>query len=192
MDGYRDGRFFLPLDNAIPATLTHLFAVHEGVPGHHFQFSIQYNSPTIPLVRKITLIPGFVEGWAVYAEALCAENGLVDPIAIQNRLLDLYLGTVIDTGINELQWTREKANEYISSIIGTDSDALIDSVIAFPGLIPGYAVGYDQFQSLREKAEDELKDRFDIKAFHSVLLRNGNMPFSMLEQQVNQYIESAK
>ncbi|OXS52928.1 hypothetical protein B1A99_31740 [Cohnella sp. CIP 111063] len=190
VDGSRDGRFFLPLDNAIPASLAHLLAVHEGVPGHHLQISIQYDSPTIPLVRKANLLPGFVEGWAVYAETLCADSGLLDPVTVQSHLLNSYLGAVVDTGINGLKWTREQANENITSLIGTGSDDLIDSVIAFPGLLSSYAIGYDQFQSFREKAEDELQDRFDLKAFHSVLLRNGTMPFPILEQQVNQYIES--
>lgn len=118
--------------------------------------------------------------------------GLLNQNTVQEHLLYFHLGTVIDTGINGLRWTREQANEYLVSMTGKKSDAFIDSVIAFPGLTTSYAIGYDQFQSLREKAEKELGDRFDIKTFHSVLLREGSMPFPILEQQVNQYIKSAK
>lgn len=135
---------------------------------------------------------GYVEEWAVYMESLCAEKGLLDRNMVLNRLLGNSMGTVIDTGIHGLKWTREQANEYLVSVTGTGNDALIDSVIAYPELNENYAIGSEQFQSLREKAESELGDRFDIKAFHSVLLRNGNMPFPILEQQVNQYIKSAK
>ncbi|OAB27465.1 hypothetical protein PMSD_23470 [Paenibacillus macquariensis subsp. defensor] len=119
--------------------------------------------------------------------------GLLDQKMVQNGLLSSYVGTVIDTGINGLKWTREQAYEYMVSMIGPEM-ILINSAFAFPGFKTSYAIGYDQFQfqSLREKAESELKDRFDIKTFHSVLLRNGNMPFPILEQQVNQYIKSAK
>ena len=120
------------------------------------------------------------------------EKGLLDRNTVLIRLANLSIGTVIDTGIHGLKWTREQANEYLVSVIGTRSDAFIDSVIAYPGQKGNYAIGSEQFQSFREKAKSELGDRFDIKAFHSVLLRNGNMPFPILEQQVNQYIKSAK
>ncbi|MEK3862325.1 DUF885 domain-containing protein [Paenibacillus sp. FSL H7-0716] len=192
IDGDRSGRFVIPLENPTSEEIVKLLALHEGIPGHHFQFSIQYDQPSIPLIRKITMTAGFVEGWAVYMESLCAEKGLLDRNMVLNRLLGNSRGTVIDTGIHGLKWTREQANEYLVSVTGTGNDALIDSVIAYPGLNENYAIGSEQFQSLREKAESELGDRFDIKAFHSVLLRNGNMPFPILEQQVNQYIKSAK
>ncbi|GGH20245.1 DUF885 family protein [Paenibacillus segetis] len=169
-----------------------MFAMHEGVPGHHFQISIEYNQPEIPFARNLTNIRGFSEGWAVYAQTLGVEMNLLDQKTVQNHLLYFYLGTVIDTGINGLKWTREQANAYLVSMIGTEVNAWIDSAIAFPGQTISYTIGYDQFQSLREIAESELKDRFDIKTFHSVLLRNGKMPFPILEQQVNQYIKSAK
>lgn len=125
-------------------------------------------------------------------ESLCAEKDLLDRNMVLNRLLGNSIGTVIDTGIHGLKWTREQANEYLVCAIGTRNDAVIDIVIAYPGLNESYAIGSEQFQSLREKAEIELGDRFDIKAFHSVLLRSGIMPFPMLEQLVNQYIRSVK
>ncbi|MEK3943649.1 DUF885 family protein [Paenibacillus sp. FSL E2-0177] len=192
IDGDRSGRFVIPLENPTSEEIVKLLALHEGIPGHHFQFSIQYDQPSIPLIRKITMTAGYVEEWAVYMESLCAEKGLLDRNMVLNRLLGNSMGTVIDTGIHGLKWTREQANEYLVSVTGTGNDALIDSVIAYPELNENYAIGSEQFQSLREKAESELGDRFDIKAFHSVLLRNGNMPFPILEQQVNQYIKSAK
>jgi len=192
IDGDRSGRFVIPFENPIPEEMVKMLALHEGIPGHHFQFSIQYDQPTIPLIRKITMSPGYVEGWAVYMESLCAEKGLLDRNTVLIRLANLSIGTVLDTGIHGLKWTREQANEYLVSVIGTESDAFIDSVIAYPGQKGSYAIGSDQFQSLRERAESELGHRFDIKAFHSVILRNGNMPFPILEQQVNQYINSAK
>ncbi|SMF85845.1 Uncharacterized conserved protein, DUF885 familyt [Paenibacillus uliginis N3/975] len=192
IDGDRSGRFVIPLENPTSEEMVKMLALHEGIPGHHLQFSIQYDQPTIPLVRKMMMTSGYVEGWAVYMESLCAEKGLLDRNTVLIRLLQNSIGTVIDTGIHELKWTREQANEYLVSAIGTENDAFIDYVIAFPGLNAYYVIGSEQFQSLREKAKSELGDRFDIKAFHSVLLRNGNMPFSILEQQVNQYINSAK
>ena len=192
INGDRNGRFFFPPGRLFFEEEAKMFAMHEGVPGHHFHFSIEYNQPAIPLARKITNLPGFSEGWAIYAQTLGVEMGLLDQKTVQNHLLYFYLETVIDTGINGLKWTREQAYEYLVSMDRTEFSALIDSAIAFPGQTISYAIGYDQFQSLREKAESELKDRFDIKTFHSVLLRNGKMPFPILEQQVNQYIKSAK
>ncbi|REK76919.1 DUF885 domain-containing protein [Paenibacillus paeoniae] len=192
LNGDRNGRFFFPPDSRFFEDSAKMFAMHEGVPGHHFQYSIQYNQPEIPIVRKIASLPGFTEGWATYVETLGVEMGLLNQATVQEHLLYFHVGTVIDTGINGLRWTREQANEYLVSMTGKKSDAFIDSVIAFPGQTTSYSIGYDQFQSLREKAESELGDRFDIKTFHSVLLRNGSMPFPILEQQVNQYIKSAK
>ncbi|MFF2890067.1 DUF885 domain-containing protein [Paenibacillus sp. NPDC057967] len=192
INGDRNGRFFFPPDIPFFEDSAKMFAMHEGVPGHHFQYSIQYNQTEIPLVRKMTSLPGFTEGWATYVETLGVEMGLLNQATVQEHLLYFHVGTVIDTGINGLRWTREQANEYLVSMTGKKSDAFIDSVIAFPGQTTSYSIGYDQFQSLREKAESELGDRFDIKTFHSVLLRNGSMPFPILEQQVNQYIKSAK
>lgn len=192
LDGDRSGRFVVPLESPTSEKMVKMLALHEGIPGHHFQFSIQYDQPTIPLIRKITMTHGYVEGWAVYMESLCAEKGLLDRNTVLIRLANLSIATVIDTGIHGLKWTREQANEYLMSVIGTGDDAFIDDVIANPGRKENYAIGSEQFQSLREKAQSELGDRFDIKAFHSVLLRNGNMPFPILEQQVNQYIKSAK
>ncbi|OAB42492.1 DUF885 domain-containing protein [Paenibacillus glacialis] len=191
INGDRNGRFFFPPYRSIFEEKAKMTAVHEGIPGHHFQYSIQYNQPEIPLARKITNVPGFTEGWATYAQSLGVEMGLLDQKTVQTHLLNVYVGTVIDTGINGLKWTREQAYEYMVRMIGPEM-YLIDKAFASPGQITSYAIGYDQFQSLREKAESELKDRFDIKTFHSVLLRNGNMPFPILEQQVNQYIKSAK
>ncbi|MGG4343032.1 DUF885 domain-containing protein [Paenibacillus lautus] len=192
IDGDRSGRFVIPLENPTSEEMVKMLALHEGIPGHHFQFSIQYDQPTIPFIRKITMTPGYVEGWAVYMESLCAEKSVLDRNTVLIRLGNLSINTVIDTGIHGLKWTREQANEYLVRVIGRGDDAFIDSVIAFPGKTIPYTIGYDQFESLREKAESELGDRFDIKAFHSVLLRNGNMPFPILEQQVKQYIKSAK
>lgn len=192
IDGERSGRFVIPLEPPTSEEMVKMLALHEGIPGHHFQFSIQYDQPTIPFIRKIMMTPGYVEGWAVYMESLCAEKGLLDRDTVLLRLLGNSIGTVLDTGIHELKWTREQANAYLVSMIGTEMNAWIDSAIAFPGQSTSYTIGYDQFQSLREKANSELGDRFDIKAFHSVLLRNGNMPFHILEEQVDQYIQSAK
>lgn len=192
IDGDRSGRFVIPLQTPTSEEMVKMLALHEGIPGHHYQISIQYDSPTIPLIRKITMSSGYVEGWAVYMESLSEEKGLLDRNTVLSRLLANTIGTVIDTGIHGLQWTREQANEYLVSVIGMTSDVLIDSVIAYPGLNASYAIGSEQFRSLREKAESELGDRFDIKAFHSALLRGGSMPFPILEQQVNQYIQSAE
>jgi|GEM_PF-2011899 Uncharacterized protein conserved in bacteria len=191
IDGTRGGRVFVPTDQPLPMSAIKLYAVHEAILGHHLQYSIQ-NRQSIPLARKTLLFSGYIEGWGLYSEALAVEMGLLDRTTVQNHIINLYLGTVIDTGINGLQWTRDQANDYLRSTIGIGSDALIDSVIAIPGLYESYAIGYEQFQSLREKAEDELKDRFDIRAFHSVLLRDGGMPFPVLEQLVDQYIKSAE
>lgn len=190
--GDRNGVFFFPPTRQFSEEEAKMFAMHEGFPGHHFQYTIEYNQPEIPLARKITKIPGYSEGWGIYAQTLGVEMGVLDQETVQTHLLGFYLGTVIDTGINGLQWTREQANAYLVSMIGTEMNALIDSAIAFPGQTISYTIGYDQIQSLRKKAESELKDRFDIKTFHSVLLRNGKMPFPKLEQQVNQYIKSVK
>ncbi|RJX37490.1 DUF885 domain-containing protein [Paenibacillus pinisoli] len=192
LNGDRNGRFFFPPDTRSFEEDAKMFALHEGVPGHHFQYSIQYNQSEIPLVRKMASLPGFTEGWATYVETLGVEMGLLNQKTVQEHLLYFHIGTVIDTGINGLKWTREQANDYLISMTGRKSDAFIDNVIAFPGQTTSYAIGYDQFLSLREKAESELGDRFDIKTFHSVLLRDGSMPFPILEQQVNQYIKSAK
>jgi len=198
-DGSRPGTFYANLYDvtATPKFGMRTLAYHEAVPGHHFQLAIQNELQGLPIFRSMLGFTGFTEGWALYAEKLAAELGFQsDPFDDIGRLQAELLRAVrlvVDTGIHYKHWTREQAIKYMSDTTGfadSDVESEIERYIVWPGQALAYKVGMIKILELREKAKQALKDKFDIREFHTTVLKNGALPLTMLEQQVNAYIKS--
>ncbi len=199
MDGSRPGVFFANLRDVkeISKFGMRTLAYHEAIPGHHFQIAIQQEITGVPTFRNLIPFTAYTEGWALYAELLAWEYGLQqDPFNNLGRLqAELFRGVrlVVDTGIHYKRWTREQAIAYMLDNTGMskgDVVAEIERYIVNPGQACAYKIGMLRIVELREKAKQKLGDHFDIRDFHDVVLKNGAMPLSILEQVVNEYVES--
>lgn len=202
MDGSRPGVFFANLYDirATPKFGMKTLAVHEGMPGHHFQIAIQQELKGLPTFRNILPFTVYAEGWALYTEQLMAELGLYkdDPFGDLGRLqAELFraIRLVVDTGIHHKRWSREQAIAYMSGNAGmakSDVESEIERYIVMPGQACAYKVGMMKLLELRSKAQQELGDKFKLTDFHDVVLQNGSMPLAILERVVEQYIAAKK
>jgi uncharacterized protein (DUF885 family) len=198
MDGSRPGTFFINLGDidsntrwSIP-TLTY----HEGSPGHHFQISIGQTLTELPMLRRSLNPSAFSEGWALYAEQLMAEAGVYkdDPAGDLGRLqAEMFRSVrlVLDTGLHRKRWTPEQAIAYMQEKTGMkESDVRIEvnRYLVQPGQAASYKMGQLRLLALREKARRELGDRFDIRAFHDLVLGNGALPMTVVEQAVDAWV----
>jgi uncharacterized protein (DUF885 family) len=198
MDHSRPGIFFANLRDMkeVPQWGMKTIAYHEGIPGHHFQSSISLALKDLPLIRQQTLYAAYGEGWGLYAEQLAAEIGMYkdDPYGELGRLqLELLRAgrLVVDTGIHANGWTREQAIDYMVSTTGmTPSDVTseVERYMALPGQACAYKVGELKILELRARAKSALGPKFSLKDFHAVVLENGGVPLTVLEQLVDEWI----
>lgn len=195
-DGSRPGAFYANTSSAGPRFNMPTIAYHEGIPGHHFQLSIQQEAD-LPTFRKLVQFNAFIEGWALYAEQLAYELGWYegDPYGNLGRLQMQALRAarlVVDTGIHARGWGFEQAVSFMAENTGYPYDAAQGEVaryIAWPAQATSYMVGMLQIMRLRQEAMQRLGDRFDLVEFHHLLLENGAMPLDVLERVVEGYIE---
>ena len=201
LDGSRPGRFFANLYDikATPKFGMRTLAVHEGIPGHHFQIAIAMELEGVPLIRRFAPFTAYTEGWALYAEQVAWEQGLLPtPADNVGRLVsELFRAVrlVVDTGIHDQRWTREEAIDYMLANTGmaeTDVVSEIERYIVMPGQATSYKVGMIKILELRQKAMDTLGDQFDLRDFHDVVLKNGAVPLDILERLVDEYIEETQ
>ena len=169
---------------------------HEAIPGHHFQFAIEHESPDFRLFKSLFFFTGYAEGWALYAEKLGKEYGFYDDIhsligCLRSELFRA-VRLVVDTGIHYKKWTREQTYQYMMDNCGWSSYRQIDRYIVWPGQACAYKIGELKILELREKAKKELGERFDIKDFHSVILKQGSVSLEILEQLVDEHIKATK
>jgi uncharacterized protein (DUF885 family) len=199
LDGSRPGAFHTGIDGgSVPRFGMPTLAYHEAVPGHHFQIGIAQDMD-LPSFQQDIFFNAYVEGWALYAERLAAELGLYedDPYGDLGRLrLELLRAVrlVTDTGLHAMQWTRPEARSYMAEALGDSRQRWVhevDRYIVLPGQATGYKIGMQKILDLRQQAEQELGEDFDLRQFHRVVLENGSMPLEILETVVNQYIDSA-
>lgn len=199
IDGSRPGRFFANLYDikATPKYSMRTLAYHEGIPGHHFQIAISMELEGLPFIRKISPFTAYTEGWALYTEQLAWELGFQkDPFDNIGRLqAELFRAVrlVVDTGIHSKRWTREQAINYMKENTGmaqSDVVAEIERYIVMPGQATSYKIGMMKILSLREHAKKSLGDKFDLRDFHDVVLKNGAVPLDILERLVQQYIDN--
>lgn len=173
-------------------------AYHEGVPGHHFQISLAQDLP-LPAFRQQGAYNSYIEGWALYAEGLGKELGFYqDLYSDYGRLNGALLRAdrlVLDTGVHYKHWTRQQMSDFFHAHPPTsepDMQAETDRYVAWPGQALGYMLGQQTILQLREQARTELGDKFDIKAFHDVILENGAMPLDLMSEQVKGWIAKTK
>ncbi|MEM7353510.1 MAG: DUF885 domain-containing protein, partial [Acidobacteriota bacterium] len=199
MDGSRPGVFFANLYDikATPKYGMRTLAYHEAVPGHHFQIALQMEQEDLPFFRRLIPFTAFSEGWALYAERLAWELGfLEDPYDNLGRLqAELFRSVrlVVDTGIHHQRWSREAAIDYMLANTGmaeSDVTSEIERYFIMPGQACAYKIGMMKILELREKAQEALGERFDLREFHRVVLTGGAMPLPMLERVVDELIES--
>ena len=199
LDGTRPGIFYVPIPNIKEYNYysdEDLF-LHEAIPGHHFQISLQQENTSLPSFRKSLWYSAYGEGWALYSESLGKELGLYkDPYQYFGMLsaeMHRAIRLVVDTGIHTKGWSREKAIQY-SLDNEAESEASITSEIerymANPGQALSYKIGQLKIRELRSRAENKLCDKFDIKIFHERILESGCIPLKLLEEKSDIWIES--
>ncbi len=202
LNGGRPGRLYINLKTtaAYPRwTLPTLF-YHEAEPGHHFQISAAMTLHGLPVLRQVLTPTAYAEGWALYAERLVKEIGFYDkdPLGDLGRLQsEMFRATrlVVDTGMHDRKWSRERAIAYMREKTGMTEDDVtreVERYAAWPGQACAYTIGLLAILKLREQAKAELGGRFDIRAFHDEILGNGGLPLDVLQMSVDDWIARAK
>jgi len=200
-DGSRPGTYYVNLYDmaAMPTMEVEALVYHEGIPGHHLQLAVQTELSDLPAFRKFGGVTAYSEGWGLYAEKLAKDMGqYTDPVRDFGRLqLELHraIRLVVDTGLHAKKWTREQAIRYVLDNSAEPKPAAakaIERYIVMPGQATAYMVGRLKISELRERARTALGDRFDIRAFHDVVLRNGPVPLDLLDTEVMRWIESER
>ena len=171
--------------------------VHEAVPGHHLQSSLNLElGDSIPQFRKDTYLSAYGEGWGLYCEFLAEEMGMYTTLYEQFGKLTYEMWRacrlVVDTGIHAKGWTREQVINYMvenTALSIHEINTETDRYISWPGQALSYKIGEIKIRELRKKAEIELGSSFDIREFHEVVLEQGTVTLSILENRVNNYIE---
>jgi uncharacterized protein (DUF885 family) len=199
LDGSRPGRFYInqksTADN--PKWTLPTLMIHEGAPGHHFQLSAQQLITGVPMLRKVLPFGAYAEGWALYAERVAKiDMGFYDedPLGDLGRLqAEMFRAArlVVDTGMHAKQWTREQAIDYMVAKTGNslpDITREIERYVVWPGQATSYKVGQLAMLRMRDEAEKALGARFDLSAFHELVLMNGSMPLAVLEDLVHEWI----
>eukprot|EP00756_Hemistasia_phaeocysticola_P049326 Hpha_TRINITY_DN23790_c0_g1::TRINITY_DN23790_c0_g1_i1::g.93132::m.93132 len=211
-DGKRPGRFYVNASNLNkrPKYEMPALALHEAIPGHHHQCALALENPTVPDFlryledRRYEFCParrqmytGYLEGWALYCEALGEEMGIYKtPIQIFGRLsmeMMRAVRLVVDTGIHAKKWEVEDAVTYMMEATGMHRHECVAECYryeAWPGQACAYKVGEIAIWRMRREAEEKLGDRFDLKAFHSVLLMSGPMPLDALRSMVERWVDA--
>ena len=200
-DGTRPGIFYVPIPNVTKYNYygdEDLF-LHEAIPGHHFQISLQQENELLPDFRKFNWFGAYGEGWALYTESLGKELGLYkDPYQYFGMLgneMHRAIRLVVDTGIHSKGWTREQAIQYSLENEAESEASIVSEVeryMAIPGQALSYKIGQLKIMELRKKAQEQLKDKFDIKVFHQKVLESGVMPLALLEKKINDWVEKEK
>lgn len=191
------GTYYVHLSDmtANPVTELEAVAYHEGLPGHHMQIAIARELESVPAFRSQTGFSAYSEGWAPYTELLAKEmGGYQDPYSDFGRLVsEMWLGVrlVVDTGIHAMGWSEQQAIDYFASNVSTPLPSIVSEVRRYtvlPGQATSYKIGMIKILELRARAEEALGDRFDIRAFHDVILGGGALPLEILEQRIDNYI----
>jgi uncharacterized protein (DUF885 family) len=176
-----------------------VLTIHEAVPGHHQQLALQQELDLPDFRKHATFFTAFVEGWGLYSERLGIEMELYDtPEKEMGRLsYDMWRACrlVVDTGMHAKGWTRDQAVAFMkdnSALTDANIDAEINRYIGWPGQALAYKVGQLRIMALRQRAEDELGSKFDLRRFHDAVLGQGSVPLDILERQIEDWIAAEK
>lgn len=198
-DGSRPGVFYA---NAYDIKSRPIWAMeslflHEAIPGHHFQRSLQVENENLPGFRRFGGYTAYTEGWGLYAESLGKELGVyTDPyqyFGALNAELWRAIRLVVDTGIHAKEWSRQEVLDFMyenSAVKEARAVAEAERFMAIPGQALAYKIGQLKIREIRNNAEARLGDKFDVKDFHTQILMDGPMPLSMLESKMDDWIES--
>ena len=199
-DGSRPGIYYINQKNmnAVQKHIMNSLAYHEGAPGHHFQIAIQQELQGIPEFRKFGGFSAYSEGWALYAERLAYEAGLYEGMPMRNfgRLAEEMkraVRLVVDTGMHAKQWPLEQSIAYMTAntpMATADIERQIKRYYVLPGQALSYKVGMLTILELRQHAEEQLGEDYDIREFHDAVLKNGAVPMQVLTEVIDAYIKS--
>jgi uncharacterized protein (DUF885 family) len=203
-DGSRPGYYMINTyqPTTRPRYEAEALAFHESVPGHHLQIAIAQELTGIPEFRKHQGTTAYVEGWALYTERLADEMGLysgdLDRIGMLSYDAWRSCRLVVDTGLHAMGWSRQQAIDYMiaNSVLAENNIANeVDRYLSWPGQALAYKLGQLEILKLREEGKKRLGERFDVKGFHDVVLRNGAVALPVLREQVEAWyaqVEAAK
>ncbi|MFK8162744.1 MAG: DUF885 family protein [Lewinella sp.] len=197
-DGTRPGVFYVPIPDVEAYNIfsdEDLF-LHEAIPGHHYQVSLTQENEDLPDFRRSLWYSAYGEGWALYCESLGEELGLYDDpyqyFGMLSAEMHRAIRLVVDTGIHSKGWSREKAIQYSldhEAESAASITAEIERYMAIPGQALSYKIGQLKIRELREKAETQMGDEFEIKEFHNLVLSPGCVPLAVLETMVWEWME---
>ena len=200
-DGSRPGIFYTPIldaKNFVYPGMESLF-LHEAIPGHHYQTSLQMENSNLPEFRKFYWAGAYGEGWALYCESLGKELGVyTNPYQYFGALGDEMhraIRLVVDTGIHAKGWSREKAIDYSLENEPTSMQAAVAEIeryMAIPGQALSYKIGALKIRELRTRYEKELGTKFNLAAFHDEILKDGCLPIEILENKMNTWVKTIK
>jgi uncharacterized protein (DUF885 family) len=200
-DGSRPGIFYVntfDLPSRKTWEMEDLF-LHEAIPGHHFQLSIQQEQTGLPKFRRFGGFTAYIEGYALYCETLGYELGMyTDPYQAFGQLQNEQfraMRLVVDTGLHSKGWTREQAIKYMldnSAMSETDVIAEVERYIAMPAQALAYKTGQMKITDLRAKAAKALGKKFDVRKFHTELLKDGALPLAVLEMKIERWVSSQR
>lgn len=200
-DGSRPGTYYV---NTVDMRGVAIFGMetlahHEAIPGHHMQIAIAQELQGIPRFRRFGGNTAYVEGWALYAEAFLKDFGFYqDPYQDFGRLNDELLRAVrlvVDTGLHAKQWTRQQVMDYFrANTPNSERDIFTETnrYIVMPGQATSYKIGMLKIMELRELAKQELGSKFDLRAYHDLVLKDGALPMDLLEENVRAWIARKK
>lgn len=200
-DGSRPGVYYVnTIDmRGVPIFEMETLAHHEAIPGHHMQIAIAQELQGIPRFRKFGGNTAYIEGWALYAEYFPKEFGFYqDPMMDFGRLYDELLRAVrlvVDTGLHSKKWTREQVMDYFrKNTPNPERDVFTETnrYIVWPGQATSYKVGMLKILELREIAKKELGEKFDLRGYHDLVLKDGALPMDLLEENVRAWIARRK
>ena len=199
LDGSRPGIFYTPIPDATRYNTysdESLF-LHEAIPGHHYQISLTQENELLPMFRKTLWYSGYGEGWALYCESLGKELGLYDDpyqyFGMLGAEMHRAIRLVVDTGIHSKGWTREKAIQYSLDNEAESEAGIISEIeryMAMPAQALSYKIGQLKIKELRSLAQQKLGDNFNISEFHNKVLESGCVPLALLENKINNWINS--
>ena len=197
-DGSRPGVFYANAYNikARPKWAMESLYLHEAIPGHHFQISLQRENEDLPRARRFGGFTAYSEGWGLYAETLGKELGVYTDsyqyFGALNAELWRALRLVVDTGLHAKGWSRQDVLDYMyenSAVAPARAISEAERFMAIPGQALAYKIGQLKIREIRNNAEERLGDKFDVIAFHREILKDGAMPLSMLESKLDRWID---
>ena len=200
-DGSRPGTYYANLADMkdMPSYQMEALAYLEGIPGHHMPLAISQELESLPQFQKFARFTAYTEGWGLYSEYLARDMGFYeDPYSDFGRLaMELWRACrlVVDTGIHDEKWTREKAMQYLRDNTPNpagDIEMAINRYIVFPGQATAYMVGKIKILELREWAAEELGEKFDVRGYHDEVLRHGPVPLDILDENIRAWVASRK